>query len=519
MNILHMSLTGSIVILVVLLARMIMRKMPKKYMYLLWGIVGFRLLCPVALESSISIFNIKPIRNSVEHVKNLPLIQYGNGSREVSETVRKVSRTVISNGTDANYVPVVLTAIWAAIAIGIVIYIIHQYVTVRTNLKDVKQIAPGLYSGHEIDFPFVMGIFRPKIYMPAGLTRDELDYLILHEKTHIRRGDVFFKTLGLAVVVLHWFNPLVWIAYSMFVRDMEMSCDEEVIARLGEGVKVDYTMSLVSFARRSNSSKYIVVPVAFSNRASGGKEVKMRIKNVLGYKGASKLITTSALMLVAGVGLVCLFNARTFADEDAVSDETSETTVVSDENAVADEAVETDETEETTAVAYVDEDDNSIVISMEDENGEVTEADPETAGTDASSADNTMRNDNVLGIDLPVLNGPEVDVELNLPAGTMVDDHPDLARFMVEGEPLASDAFSIYYSTPWSEEQIEAYIEALKNAGFTYDGYEDTNGDMHNYAASNGDGINVTLETVGSAGIYRVSFYRQAEDNAFARVG
>lgn len=513
MNILHMSLTGSIVILVVLLARMIMKKMPKKYMYLLWGIVGFRLLCPVALESSISIFNIKPIRNSVEHVKNLPLIQYGNGPRNVSETVRDVSQTVMNNRTGVNYVPIVLTAIWAAIAIGIVIYIIHQYVTVRTALRDVKQIAPGLYSGHEIDSPFVMGIIRPRIYMPAGLSRDELDYLILHEKTHIRRGDVFFKTLGLAVVVIHWFNPLVWIAYSMFVRDMEMSCDEEVIARLGEDVKVDYTMSLVSFARRSNSSKYIVVPVAFSNRASGGKEVKMRIKNVLGYKGASKLITTSALMLVAGVGLVCLFNARTFADEDAVSDETSEATVVSDEAEV------NDMTDETTVQVFVDEDDNGVVINMDDESGEVTADVAETADTEASSADISIRNDNILGIDLPVLNGPEVDVELNLPAGTRVEDHPDLARFMVEGEPLASDAFSIYYSTPWSEEQIEAYIEALKNAGFTYDGYEDTNGDMHNYVASNGDGISVTLETVGSAGIYRVSFYRQAEDNAFGRVG
>ncbi|SCW71069.1 Signal transducer regulating beta-lactamase production, contains metallopeptidase domain [Ruminococcaceae bacterium YRB3002] len=550
-SILNMSLTGSIVILVVIAARFAMRKMPKKYMYLLWGIVGIRLLCPIALESRFSIFNIRPIRNSVESVKDLPLIQYGQGASEsAAGAVKTASEAAASAASSAGAAhahmqagntQLLVTCIWAAIAIGMLAYVVYQYIVIRRSLKDVRQVAPGLYSGHEIDTPFVMGFIRPRIYMPAGLTEDELEYLVLHEKTHIRRGDVFFKALGLAVVALHWFNPLVWVAYSLFVRDMEMSCDEEVIARLGDDVKVDYSMSLVSFARKSNGSKYIVVPIAFSNKAAGGKEVKMRIKNVLGYNGTSKLITTLALVVVAGVGLVCLSNARTFADEndglddETVAETTEETSDVTDDSILPEDTTAPENTDETVAVAVTDEDTDSEFEVITDFGPEDTEdADEDSddmvpqqvltpdseyvnVGTEPCTDPRIINSsDNCLGVSLPILKGPEIDVELNLPAGIKVEDHPELDRFLVPNRPLESDVYAIYYKIAVSESLINEYIDALKDAGFTKDSYTD-NG---NFSGTNSDGLTALVEYVPECDYFRVAFFTRVNGaNTFANVG
>ncbi|MBP5262672.1 MAG: hypothetical protein J6Z43_11160 [Clostridiales bacterium] len=527
-NILHMSLTGSIVILVVMSARMIMKKMPKKYMYLLWAVVGFRLLCPVTLESSFSIFNIRPIRNSVEQVRDLPLITYGSAADTASSaattgTARVIEHAVTSGTGSINYAPVILTALWAAVAVGILVYVIYQYIVMRRSLNGVRQIAPGLYSGHEIDSPFVMGIIRPRIYMPAGLTRDELEYLVLHEKTHIRRGDVFFKIIGLAAVSLHWFNPLVWIAYSMFVQDMEMSCDEEVIARLGAGVKTEYSMSLVSFARKSNGSKYIVVPVAFSNKASGGKEVKMRIKNVLGYKGTSKLVTTLALVLVAGVGLVCLFNARTFADENEdieVAEETSAEDIC--ETEVVDEIAETEAGDNGMEVT-IEGEDGPVTYVPDDEETPAEEAvQPSSAVTDPADASQAqssaiqMNSDNILETAVPVLTGIDIDAELNIPEGTKVEDHPELDRYIAPGQPVESDVYAIYYKHAPDQATVDSYIAALAEAGFTHDNYSDVTG----YSATNSDGLTVIVEYVPDCDYFRVAFYTLVDGtNMFARLG
>ena len=514
-----MSLTGSVVIMVVIAARMAMGRLPKKYIYALWGIVGFRLLCPVTLESSFSIFNIRPIKNSVDTVKELPLIQYGSGysgqgAGDVADTAVKAASEATQAG-HVNMLPAILTMVWVAVAVGILCYIVYQYVVMRRNLSGASEIRPGVYSGNMIDSPFVMGIIKPRIYMPRGITDDEMEYLVLHEKTHIRRGDVFFKALGIVVLAIHWFNPLVWIAYTMFVRDMEMSCDEEVISKMGAGVKADYSMSLVSFARRNNGSRYIVVPVAFSNRVFGGKEVKMRIKNVLGYNGTSKLLSTVALVLVASVGLICLFNGKSFADEtDGEDAQASEVEVAE----VADETA----ADETTA-------DETVVI--DDENGgevevAVTPSDdtsaPETvdaAGTGAI----TENSDNILGITVPVVNGVSVDVELNIPKGTTCDDDSELVRFMVVGQPLASDVYSIYYSEAFSKTLTNEYIQALADAGFTgeleegmCEGYYSAS-----YRGVNSDGVNAVVEVFGSD-YSRVAFIAPTDDgsvNAFYNFG
>lgn len=562
-DILHMSLTGSIVIIIVLIARMLMKKLPKKYMYLLWGIVGFRLLCPIAFESSISIFNIRPIRNSVENVKNLPLIRYGSSGQAVAEaghtgTARSVSAAAQSI-EKINMMPFVLTLLWAAIAVGIVCLIVWKYVAIKQDLKHTREVKPGMFVGHQIDTPFVMGIIKPKIYMPSGLTESEMEYLTLHEETHIRRGDTLFKAIGLLALVLHWFNPLVWIAYVMFVRDMEMSCDEAVIAKLGNDVKADYSMSLVSFARRSDRSKYIVVPIAFSKMLFGRKDVKMRIKNVLGYHAASKLISTMALVLVASIALVCLFNATSRADD---SDEVDDTVVTEASDVTGD-----DKSGSSDAVTLIDDNGEEIVVDNDqdavisesadeatDDSGskskvrqqleEIGEYDttpmpeegpaPDEVSKDADLAvpepeetDEPVKavngsikttKDNIFNKELPVFDGVAVDVTLNLPKGTKVEDNPDLARFMIPGTALEGDTFSIYYKESVSEDTFMKMMDTLIN-DYGFVGVEPNGGTARCFCGRTHDGLSVTLEQFGN--YLRISYYETDAngENTFARVG
>lgn len=561
-DILHMSLTGSIVIIVVLIARVVMRKLPKKYMYLLWGIVGFRLLCPIAFESRFSIFNIRPIRNSVENVRNLPLIQYGSAhgtpvAEVSSQAAAEVAKTTAGTIEKINMMPFLLTLLWAAIAVGIVCAIVYKYIAIRHDLKNTREVKPGMFVGHQVDTPFVMGILKPKIYMPAGLTEAELTYLTLHEETHIRRGDTFFKAVGLIALALHWFNPLVWIAYAMFVRDMEMSCDEAVIAKLGNDVKADYSMSLVSFARRSNRSKYIVVPIAFSRMLFGRKDVKMRIKNVLGYHGTSKLISTMALVLVASVGLVCLFNATSRADES--EDEVKAADAgVADVTAVADATDAADDQAAFPDETAVDGDDDygvaADVVSGDDDSGskskvkqqieelgqkdttpmpeegpapdevskdaDLASPEPEEADEPVKAVNGSIKTtkDNIFNKELPVFDGVAVDVTLNLPKGTKVEDNPDLDRFMIPGTALEGDTFSIYYKESVSEDTFMKMMDTLMN-DYGFVGVEPNGGTARCFCGRTHDGLSVTLEQFGN--YLRISYYETDAngENTFARVG
>ena len=319
-TILNMTLTGSAVILVVLIFRLFMKNMPKKYLYFIWGIVAVRLLCPFSIESSLSIFNIIPIEESVEAIKELP-------SPAVAVPVNEGISP--SNGISfTDFLP----AVWLFVAAVFILLVVFKYIRCKRELRTASKIGPGLYVGSMVDSPFVIGMVKPSIYLPAGLTEHEKEYLVMHEKMHIRRKDTWFKALAILILAVHWFNPLVWIAYRLFCRDMEMSCDEEVIAEMGDKIKKDYSRSLVTFAMKNNRPKFIVLPIAFNNTKQGGKEVKMRIKNILEYKGATKIITVTAALAVTSIAVLCLFNGVSNAKESNNTKETVETVVTDPED-------------------------------------------------------------------------------------------------------------------------------------------------------------------------------------------
>lgn len=323
-TILNMTLTGSTVILIVLIFRSLMKNMPKKYLCFLWGIAAVRLLCPFSIESSLSIFNIIPIEDSVEAIKELP--SAGGNSAVSPDTAAglingNMSTPAAVTGRD------ILPAVWLTVTAVFMILVVIKYIRCKRDLRNARLIEPGLFVGSMVDSPFVIGMVKPSIYLPEGLTEHEKEYLVMHEKMHIKRRDIWFKALWIMILAIHWFNPLVWIAFRLFCRDMEMSCDEEVIAEMGDEIKKDYSISLVTFAMKNNRPKFIVLPVAFNNWKQGGKEVKMRIKNILEYKGATKIITVTAALAVTSIAVLCLFNGVSNAKESNNTKETVETVV------------------------------------------------------------------------------------------------------------------------------------------------------------------------------------------------
>lgn len=557
-TVLNMSLTGSIVILVVLAARLLMRKLPKKYLYLLWAIVGFRLLCPFTLESSLSIFNIAPIKESVNTVKDLPIVSLDEvgASHAVTTTAHTVRTARVAEEAFAISPSHIIIGLWAAVAVAIVIYIIRQYFLLRKNLKNVTEVEPGLCVGNQIDSPFVMGLLKPVIYMPKGLADDEMRYLLLHEKTHIKRRDTVFKAIGLFTVALHWFNPLVWLAYKLFVQDMEMSCDEEVISELGANVKADYSMSLISFAAKNHQPRYIVVPVTFSKTVFGRKEVKMRIKNILSYNGTSKLIATLSLVLVAAISLVCLFNATTHADAPADGQQATAATTVAEDNqddedalylaaaqaAAADAAAQADNDDIQSSIdadIQADKNSDSAVrrylaelpldpanqLPAEDTSATVAEPDYDVAEdiVDDSAASGEAKlvylKSSGFGVELPIIDSDRIFNKVDLGKGKhTTSTNPELAYSMAPNDSFNGKVFEIRSDKKVSDELVKEQIKALEDMGFKEFNYEDF--DTAWYGFNKDLKIGVVIENL--SGIYRTSYFSMkstSEWNCFLCLG
>ena len=335
-QLLRMSLTASIVILFVLIIRAFMRKLPKKFSYMLWAAVGFRLLCPVSIESKFSILNAKPAAKATEQIENSRV--YTNYIRHTSPVVRMpmqehsaakvhgAAQNVAAPVSKAATVDIrtVMLVVWAVIAALIVGYAVYHLVRLKFKMRDAKKVEKGIYESPLVTSPFAMGLIHPGIYLPVDLPEFEREYLIEHERTHIRRGDLIFKMIAVTALAIHWFNPLVWVAFVLFCRDMEMSCDEIVLEKLGVDIRKDYSLSLVTLASRSTDHSYVVMPTSFSKSSVGKTEVKMRIKNIMSFKKSSRSVAALAGMIVIAVMLTCVLNACAPAEEKTIESTTTQ---------------------------------------------------------------------------------------------------------------------------------------------------------------------------------------------------
>lgn len=327
LKVMDMSRSASMIIAAVFIVRILLKRFPKFISYMLWSVVLFRLLCPVTLEFEISpVPNLKPVfYEYVSDQDDVPIggllggaavLQTGDETENMLETENMSGTeqmTSIPLSADNRNVKSAEVSwqelfilfgkyVWIS-GIGIMfLYCLMSTIKICNKVSVSIPFKKNIYITDQTVSPFVMGIFNPKIYLPEGLGEKEQEYIILHEKFHIRRFDHVVKPVAFAALCIHWFNPLVWIAFILFCKDMEMSCDEAVIKKMGDGIKADYSVSLLALSTHPNILRG--VPMGF-----GEGDTKGRIKNLAAFRKTKKGVSA---VLIAGVAIliICLASTR-----------------------------------------------------------------------------------------------------------------------------------------------------------------------------------------------------------------
>jgi len=321
LSILNMSLTGAFVIVAICLARLPLKKAPKIISYCLWAVAWLRLVLPFSIESVLSLipFNAATIPSDIA-LQAMPHINSG-----IPLVNNAVSSLLPAATPAASVNPLQVWTILGAyiwlIGVGIMMsYGVVSYLLLKRKMKAAEKLEENIYESSDIKSPFVLGVFKPKIYLPVDLSGQEYEYIICHEQTHIRRQDHVIKFAAFFILCLHWFNPLAWVAFILMGVDMEMSCDENVINEIGVETKKDYSQSLLSMA--VNGRFLSGSPLAFSE---GG--LKTRIKNILKYKKTPWIIGAVAVTLTVALSVGLMLNKTDDSEEISVANP-----AISDEN-------------------------------------------------------------------------------------------------------------------------------------------------------------------------------------------
>jgi len=304
LTVLNMSLTASYVIIFIFFIRFLLKRAPKVISYALWGVVAFRLIIPFSFESIFSLMprnaNAVPIPLDIIYQQN-PKI---NSGIEVVDSFVSQSLPAPTAGASANPLQIYVEIgayIWVLGIIALLVYSLVSILILKRQLKSAQLLEQNIFEAKNLKTPFVLGLIRPKIYLPDRLNATERNYILLHEQTHIRRKDHIIKILAFLTLSIHWFNPLVWIAFMLMSTDMELSCDEKVLNEMNEDIKKPYANSLLSLA----TGRYIFNgnPLAF-----GEGNVKGRIKNVLNYKKPRFWVVVIAAIIAVAIGVGLLAN-------------------------------------------------------------------------------------------------------------------------------------------------------------------------------------------------------------------
>ena len=293
LKILNLGLAVSWLILAVILVRFLLKKAPKWVHCLLWGLVAFRLICPFTLESA---FSLLPSNEVVPvGIVTAEKPQITSGIPVIDDAVNPiVERTFTPNVGDSvnpmQVVTAVAGAIWAVGAAGMLFYAVVSFLLLRKRVGISVAVTDGVRACDEVESPFILGMIRPVIYVPSGMTGDTLHFVTSHEKAHLRRLDHWWKPLGFLLLSVYWFQPLCWVAYILLCRDIEAACDEKVIKDKDREYVAGYSEALLrcSAQRRGITA----CPLAF-----GETGVKARIKGVLNYKKPAFWVIFVAVVL------------------------------------------------------------------------------------------------------------------------------------------------------------------------------------------------------------------------------
>ncbi len=305
-KILNMSISASWLILAVIVIRLIFRKAPKWLMCILWGLVALRLMIPFTPESVLSLIPSNEV--IPENITTEVHPQIHSGITYVDATVNPVMESQLSPQIGDSVNPMQVVAYIASLVwcIGVAVclsYALISFIILKVKVRASKKIMNRVYACDEVRSPFILGVFRPLIYIPSGMNKETKGYVLDHESAHLKRGDHFWKPLGFIILSVYWFNPLCWIAYILLCRDIEFACDEKVIRDMDKDDMVAYSQALLdcSFPRR----RIAACPLAF-----GEVGVRERVRGVLNYRKPAFWVIIIAIVVCIVVAVCFLTNPK-----------------------------------------------------------------------------------------------------------------------------------------------------------------------------------------------------------------
>ena len=306
LKIINMSISASWLVLAVLILRFVLKKAPKWINVLLWGIVAIRLICPFSFESTLSLIPSAETIPLNIGMDTTPTIN--SGISAINNAVNPIisqSNTPMA-GASVNLLQITIGIyeyIWIFGMIALALYTAISYWRLRRKVDTAVRYKDNIFQSENVSFPFVLGIIKPRIYLPFKMNGQYLEYVVAHEQAHICRKDHWWKPLGFLLLMIHWFNPLMWLAYVLLCRDIELACDERVIKELGNEQRGDYTQALVACS--VNRRMIAACPLAF-----GEVSVKERVKSVMNYKKPAFWVIIISVIVCVGVAVCFLTNPK-----------------------------------------------------------------------------------------------------------------------------------------------------------------------------------------------------------------
>ena len=306
LKIINMSISASWLVLAVLILRFVLKKAPKWINVLLWGIVAIRLICPFSFESTLSLIPSAETIPLNIGMDSTPTIN--SGISAINNAVNPIISQSNTPMAGASINPLQITIgiyeyIWIFGMIALALYTAISYWRLHRKVDTAVRYKDNIFQSENVSSPFVFGIIKPRIYLPFKMNGQDLEHVVAHEHAHIRRKDHWWKPFGFLLLTIHWFNPLMWMAYVLLCRDIELACDEKVIKELGNEQRGDYTQALVACS--VNRRMIAACPLTF-----GEVGVKERVKSVMNYKKPALWVIIIAVIVCVGVAVCFLTNPK-----------------------------------------------------------------------------------------------------------------------------------------------------------------------------------------------------------------
>lgn len=313
LDLFNASISASWLVLVVIGLRFLLKKAPKAIHCALWALVAVRLLCPVSIESPISLMPSNETLSMDYRVEQSIYTSQQTVLDIVENPIypENVNMTIDSPISNPTIWDIEWSVIWL-IGVGFMaLYVLISWLRLRRQVAASIPIASDIRLCDHIESPFILGVFRPVIYLPSDISQDALDHVLAHEKAHLARKDHWWKPLGFALLTIHWFNPVMWLAYILLCRDIELACDEKVIRTMNPQQKKAYSTALLGCSVRR--PLIAACPLAF-----GEVGVKERVKTVLNYKKPAFWIVVVAVILCIAVAVCFLTDPMSLTVNDIV---------------------------------------------------------------------------------------------------------------------------------------------------------------------------------------------------------